>query len=326
MFLNLNINTDNDFADENVYDPLRSQKELEKKNIKKYENFIKKLYNMQKYKKGRKKGLIIKKYNDCPVKIDLEDGKRGASGVLDIKLDQTYLDRESYIVQQHFLKGAIFQKFYFPRLKNYCKDITKYIKRSSKIFPNNFLKIKNCKYCLYKGIPFGKKILDYDVKISYRMQNASYKKKNSDNFADDISKKIYTDIDLSSLFLQIYYISIVCNKKGIFHNDLKAANIVINRAKKNFYYTGLGNLKIHIRKNDFIPIFVDYDLISFKDIGHDHPASGTSEDFNFFAMKISEKNPKLYKRFKDIMDLPQYDKRINSKNLKLIFKKYNIES
>jgi hypothetical protein len=319
----LNLNFDDD---EPAYDPLRSQKELERKNLKKYETFIQKLYNMPKYKKGRKKGQIKNfKYNDCPVKIDLVDGKRGASGVLDIKLDKKYLDRESYIVQKHFLKGAIFQKFYFPRLKNYCKDIRKYIKRSSKLFPNNFLQIKDCKYCLYKGGSFGKKILNYDVKISYKMQNASHKKKTSDNFEDDLSKNIYTDIDLSSLFIQIYYISIVCNKKGIFHNDLKAGNIVINNAKNNFYYTGLGNLKIHIRKGDFIPIFVDYDLISFKDLGYDHPASGTSEDMNFFYMKLDEKFPQISRKFIDIMRLPDYKERINSNKLRLIFKKYNIE-
>lgn len=322
MPLMLNLNFDDD---EPIYDPLRSQKELKKKNLKKYETFIQKLYNMPKFKKGRKKGLFIKKYNDCPIKIELADGKRGASGILDIQLDKKYLYRESYIVQQHFLSGAIFQSFYFPRLKNYCKDIRKYIRRSYKLFPNNFLQIKNCKYCLYPGGPFGKKILKYDVKISYQMQNGSYKKKTSDNFADDLKKKIYTDMQLSSLFIQIYYISIVCNKKGIHHNDLKAANIIINKAKKNFVYTGFGKLKIHIKKFDLIPIFVDYDLISFKNLGDDHPASGTSSDFNFFGMKLSEKNPKIYKQFNDIIELPKYDERINSKKLKLIFKKYNIE-
>ena len=327
MKLTLNFDEDSDASTQ--YDPLRAGKELAKVNLVKYKTFIAKLHSIKKYKKGNKKDSKknLKKYNDCPIKI-IKHAKRGASGVLDVNVAEKFLYRESYIVQSYFLNGPIFADFYFPRLQNYCRDISKYIRRTRKMFPNNFLQIKDCKYCLYNSARSGKKVADQDVKISYKMENGSYKKKNSDNFSDEMSKKIYNDDQLSSLFIQIYYISIVCNKKNLFHNDLKAANIIINKAKKSFVYSGLGNLKISIKKGDLIPIFVDYDLISFKDFGYgDHPASGTSEDFNFFTMKLNIREPKVHNKFLDIFTtLPQYNEKIDKVLLKSIFKKYNIQS
>jgi len=324
----LTLNLDEDSDETTTYDPLNMVKEREQTNLVKYKTFIAKLNTIQKYKKGNKKNSInAKKYNNCPIKV-IENSKSGASGVLDVNVAKKYLYRESYIVQSHFLGGTIFEKFYFPRLQNYCRDISKYIRRTRKMFPNNFLQIKDCKYCLYNSKPSGKKVAEQDVKISYQMENGSYKKKNSDNFSDEMEKKIYNDAQLSSLFIQIYYISIVCNKKNIFHNDLKAANIIINKAKKNFVYSGLGNLEISIKKGDLIPIFVDYDLISFKDFGFDdHPASGTSEDFNFFTMKLKIRELKVHNKFLDIFTtLPQYNEKIDKVLLRSIFKNYNIES
>ena len=155
------------------------------------------------------------------------------------------------------------------------------------------------------------------------MENASYKKKNTYNFADDMKKEIYSFKQLGSLFCQIYYISVVSNRKGLFHNDLKPANIVINKARKNFVYSGLGNIKINIKKGDLIPIFVDYDLISFKKFSNygNHPASGTSYDFNFFKEKTKSKAGDPKHLFLD-ENLPNFDERINSKKLKLIFDEF----
>jgi serine/threonine protein kinase len=218
------------------------------------------------------------------------------------------------------LISNIFQSFYFPRLKNYCKDITKYTTKAIRFFPNNFLKIKNCNYCLYDGVTSNlKKIAINDIKVSYIMQNASFNKKSIDNFSDELKKSLYNNKQLSLIFLQIYYISIVCNKNNLFHNDLKPANIVINKAKKNFSYKGLGNLVINIKKNDLIPIFIDYDLISFQNLNIDHPAEGFSEDFTFFTEKI----PSKYKKnFPDIFSLPNYHVRINSNKIRKIFYLY----
>ena len=160
------------------------------------------------------------------------------------------------------------------------------------------------------------------------MQNASFNKRNSDNFKDDMEKNIYSYKQLGNLFCQVYYISVVSNKADLFHNDLKPANIVINKARKNFVYSGLGNIKINIKKGDLIPIFVDYDLISFRKFEMDegHPASGTSYDFSFFKQKNNKKNNKKYSKLFSDDYFPEFDERINSKKLKLIFKDFvNVE-
>jgi serine/threonine protein kinase len=315
--MNLTLNFDD--SEEMFISPAhQSQKKRAIDNLIKYNTFIAKLKNIPKYRKGNKKGSkYLNKYNDCPIKI-IKDGKRGASGVLDIKLNTKFLYRETHLIKSNMLETKMFNSFYFPRLQKYCKDITKYVTRTSKLFPNNFLKIKDCKYCIFK-----KKEID-DVKISYMMQNASFNKKTSDNLDDDMHKVIYSFQQLGSLFCQIYYISVVCNRKGMFHNDLKPANIVINKARKNFVYNGLGNIKIYIKKGDLIPIFVDYDLISFKKfdiLQGDHPASGTSYDFSFFKDKAYTKAGDPKHLFLD-ENFPDFDERINSIKLKLIFKDF----
>ena len=74
--------------------------------------------------------------------------------------------------------------------------------------------------------------------------------------------------------------------------------------------------------------FVDYDLISFRKFEMDegHPASGTSYDFSFFKQKNNKKNNKKYSKLFSDDYLPEFDERINSKKLKLIFKDFvNVE-
>ncbi|SUZ48339.1 uncharacterized protein METZ01_LOCUS1193 [marine metagenome] len=325
MPFKLSLNFDSDSEDEDRFDdhPYKAREELGANNKKDYDDFIAKLKNIPKYRKGNKKGSkSLKKYKDCPIKI-IKDGKQGASGVLDIQLDKKFLDRETHLINENMFDNSMFANFYFPRLKKYCKEINNYIRRSSKLFPNNFLQIKHCKYCIYTN-----KNNKDDIKILYKMQNASFNKRNSDNFKDDMEKNIYSSKQLGNLFCQVYYISVVSNKKGLFHNDLKPANIVINKARKNFVYSGLGNIKINIKKGDLIPIFVDYDLISFRKFEMDegHPASGTSYDFSFFKQKNNKKNNKKYSKLFSDDYLPEFDERINSKKLKLIFKDFvNVE-
>lgn len=345
MPFNLSLDLDNYSEDKHIVDPFQERRELAANNKAEYNDFIAKLKNIPKYRKGNKKDYS-KKYEECPIKI-IKNGKQGASGVLDIQLNKKFLDRESHLINKDMFDNSMFAKFYFPRLKKYCKQINSYIRRSSKLFSNNFLQIKDCKYCIFKD-----RNGEDDIKILYKMQNASFNKKNTDNFNDDIKKKIYNSKQLGSLYCQIYYISVVSNKKGLFHNDLKPANIVINKAKKNFIYSGLGNIKINIKKGDLIPIFVDYDLISFKKFSEEegHPASGTSYDFTFFKQKTKntlefrnliignfndQRMPTMFTHRKLNVNpkylfldeyLPEFDKRINSKKLKLIFKDFvNVE-
>ena len=249
--------------------------------------------------------------------------KAGAFGSIEVDTSKRVIRRSSYLINTSIIFETIFEEFYMPRLKNYCIDVTKYVKGVRSLFPNNFMRFKNCRYCRSHRTIYNK-VLDRDLKVVYDMENASFSKANTDNFSEELSKGIYTEDQIASLFIQLYYISILCNRSGFFHNDMKAANIVINKAIKNFKYTGLGDIVIHVKKGDLIPILVDYDLVSFEVLDENHPASGTSLDFSFFVMKIPNK---IALRFLDILSLPDFKEEVDSNFIRYVFRKYmpNVE-
>lgn len=228
--------------------------------------------------------------------------KSGATGEVTVDSKSKFVVKEGYIVKKEFLDKTIFDSFYFPRLRNYCQDIETYIKRSKRLLPHNFMTMRNCRYCKYEGDHY-KKISGHDVKVTYEMENASYGKDNTDNFHEDLLKNRYSNRELEPLLFQIHYVATLCNNNKIFHNDFKPANIVINRARQSFVYRGLDPHIIRIEKGDLIPLVVDYDLVSFENLDADHPASGTSDDFFFFSMKIDQK---IASRFRPIFTLPGY--------------------
>jgi len=233
-----------------------------------------------------------------------ENTKSGATGEVNVDTESKFVVKEGYIVKKEFLDKNIFSTFYLPRLQNYCRDVTTYIKRAKKLLPHNFLTVRNCHYCKYDD-NHNQKISNHDVKVVYEMENASYGKNNTDNFHEDLLKSRYSNIELESLLFQIHYIATVCNRNSIFHNDFKPSNIVINRAKRSFVYRGLDPHIIEIKKGDLIPLIIDYDLISFRDLDTNHPASGTSDDFFFFSMKIMGD---ISKKYDAIFTLPGYKK------------------
>lgn len=203
----------------------------------------------------------------------------------------------------------------YNRYINFCKDMFKYTTKSLQLFPENFVKIgkDDCGYCLhndktalYVRMPVIKNMISGDMK--------------SNMFK--ISKK-----ELNLLIAQIFYISMVSNMKELHHNDLKPANIVIKKAEKDFEYSGLKidnfHLKIKIKKDELIPVFIDYDLISFVNIQdkynyHDFPASGSSsDDFEYFILKSREYARSKNKNINDmpLFNLPKNHEKINSNTL-----------
>jgi len=290
-------------------DYMEESRVLETLNLNIYKNFINSLIN-------KKTIWGNPKHPFCQER--LKSPKSGASGSIDVNLSKKIIKRSSYIVHKNMLSANIFQNFYMPRLINYCSDIKKYVNGVRKMFPNNFSKIYNCYYCIdTRNGP--KKIMDLDLKISYEMDNASFGKDSSDNFHEDIINNKYDKTTMYSLLIQLYYISIVCNKKDLYHNDFKAANIVIRRSNKKFTYSGLGDVNIMIKKGDLIPVIIDYDLISFKVVDDDHPASGTSFDFSFFTLKMI---PKVAFEFAEIFSLPDFNEPVDSDYLRYVFKTY----
>lgn len=273
--------------------PFGNRETLREQNKKEYETFIQDLFSKKK---------LFRKFVKHYCQDKSETSKSGATGEVSVDYKSKYVVKEGYIVKKDFLDKEIFQSFYFPRLKNYCIDISRYIRNVKKILPNNFMLVKKCSYCRYDTDHF-KKISNVDVKVMFEMENASYGKTNNDNFQEDLFNDIYSESEIESLLFQIHYIATLCNKNNLFHNDLKPANIVINSAKKSFVYKGLNNYTIRVNKGDLIPILIDYDLCSFKDLDDNHPASGTSDDFFFFSTRV---HPKISDKFRDIFTLPGY--------------------
>ena len=176
----------------------------------------------------------------------------------------------------------------FNRYKNFTNDMVKYSTNTRKLFPNNFIKItkNDGGYCVRKGTK--------SPHIYLRMPLIENMIKG--DFKSNLGK--LTEKELLLLIAQVYYIAIKTNEQGLYHNDLKPANIVIKKAEKSFTYNSLvqdgKKLILKVKKGDLIPVVIDYDLVSFvhfqDEYGvYDFPASGSSsDDYDYFRTKMQE--------------------------------------
>lgn len=265
------------------------------------------------------KEIKVKNKSKCPkLKIDafgafgsIEIGKDKVKKILGLIQPKHH---KTLITNYESAKKSSQLYFLINRLNNYCKDINLFVKSVRRFFPNNFLKIYKCNLCnsssdttktpdVYVEMALGKgKTLKYILKNKY------------------ISKK-----ELESIFVQIYYISIVLNMKKLFHNDLKPANIIISKSDKSFIYEGLKNTKgesitMKLPKGSYYPIIVDYDLIS-KNISKTVEAPGFispgSPDYSFFVStteKVNDKYSKILNSFPEF-----YENKEIKKNIKIIY-------
>lgn len=176
----------------------------------------------------------------------------------------------------------------FNRYKNFCQDMDKYTTNTIKLFPDNFVKIteNECGFCKNKK----------NKEISLYVNMEEIKGAMNGDFRKNL--KTFTQKQKNKLFAQVYYIAIVTNKNNLHHNDLKPANIMIKRASKNIIYDNLVSngkvLKLKIPQGDYVPVFIDYDLVSFKRFDPDTEAAGfpahgsTSDDFSYFSTKTKQ--------------------------------------
>ena len=192
--------------------------------------------------------------------------------------------------------------FLINRLNNYCRDIRLFVNSARKIFPNNFLKIYKCNLC--QG-PKGKNSTP-DVYVEMALGKGKTLK-------EVLQKKTISKKELESVFLQIYYISMVLNMKKLYHNDLKPANIIVAKSDHVIVYDGLKSsgefIKMRLPKGSYYPIFIDYDLTSKNKAETVEEPEGSfispgSPDFSFFAA-TTEKVDSKQEKF--LESLPEFD-------------------
>lgn len=262
---------------------------------------------------------IRKKSNNktCPA---LKNDGSGAFGTIEISKDNVKkvlqllnVDQLKTLVEGYKHKQKKSQLFFLiNRLNNYCDDVRKYVSRTKKYFPYNFLDIYKCNLCNTKD----KK---HQVYVEMGLgKGQTFHKILKDNL---LPKK-----DIESIIIQIYYISVVLNRRKIYHNDLKPANIIIGKTKTPILYDAMNNKKERITmslpREGYHPIIVDYDLTSLNEVNIVTFPDGAFmnpviPDYSFFLATVSKINKK-YDKF--LADLPDYlESKEYPKNLDKIF-------
>ena len=247
------------------------------------------------------------KGNKCP---KLKNDASGAFGSIEISQNKVKKllgliqkkDQGTLLRSYGQLKKKSQLYFLINRLNNYCKDIRTFVNTTRKIFPNNFLKIYKCNLC--QGTK-GKKATP-DVYVEMALGKGKTLK-------EVLKKKSISKKELESVFVQIYYISMVLNMKKLYHNDLKPANIIVAKSDHPIIYDALKSggdfIKMRLPKGSYYPVFVDYDLNSKNQSETVEAPGGAflspgSPDFSFFAVTTSKVDRKQEK-FLD--QLPEFD-------------------
>ena len=170
-------------------------------------------------------------------------------------------------------------KWMFNRFTNFCEHMKKFSKEAKKFFPNNIIDygIKKCNYCLLSKPgepPVNSIILELD-----QIGEA--------NFRQMIKKELNKDdIDsIDSIMTQLYYIILKLNSENLWHNDFKPANIMIIKTPEDITYEGImiddTEILLKVKKDNYIPVIIDYDFCSFKHLGQFNLCPVMREDLDF---------------------------------------------
>jgi len=167
-------------------------------------------------------------------------------------------------------------KWMFNRFTNFCEHMKKFSKEAKKFFPNNIIDygIKKCNYCLLSKPgepPVNSIILELD-----QIGEA--------NFRQMIKKELNKD-DIDSIMTQLYYIILKLNSENLWHNDFKPANIMIIKTPEDITYEGImiddTEILLKVKKDNYIPVIIDYDFCSFKHLGQFNLCPVMREDLDF---------------------------------------------
>ncbi len=236
----------------------------------------------------------------CP---NIISSKSGAFGSIDIKGNKvrkvlSLINKKDYktLSQGYDRLGKKSQMYFLVnRLNNYCKDIKDFSKIALKMFPNNFVKIYNCKLCGTSDNPLYTKV--------YVEMGLGKGKTLKEAF------KTLKAAEVKDIIAQIYYITLALNMKRIYHNDVKGANIIIAKATKAITYDALASpdqkIVMKIKKGQYYPIIIDYDLSSKKHpetpdtVGYISPGT---PDFSFFSNSLEKLSPTCAKLLEQAPD------------------------
>jgi hypothetical protein len=254
---------------------------------------------------------------ECPkLKIDREGGfgqiQMGKDEVKKI-LDLIQEKDQSTLLQTHKFLGFESQLFFLVnRLNNFCGDINRFIKKSRFFFNDNFLPIYKCNTCKVKGRKIPKIYIEMALGKGETLHEILiHKQKELDKKKESKSYKYRTlrIKDIHSIYIQIYYITLVLNINYLFHNDMKPQNIIIVKSDKEIIYNGLRNksneIKMILPPGSYYPIFIDYDLSTTKKRNLaevEGYISQATPDFSFFYNKIMNKKTQNLQKYNKILD------------------------
>ncbi|SVA28514.1 uncharacterized protein METZ01_LOCUS81368 [marine metagenome] len=170
-------------------------------------------------------------------------------------------------------------KWMFNRFTNFCEHMKKFSKEAKKFFPNNIIDygIKKCNYCLLSKPgepPVNSIILELD-----QIGEANFRQMIKEELNKD-------DIDsIDSIMTQLYYITLKLNSENLWHNDFKPANIMIIKTPEDITYEGImiddTEILLKVKKDNYIPVIIDYDFCSFKHLGQFNICPVMREDLDF---------------------------------------------
>lgn len=262
---------------------------------------------------------IRKKSNNktCP---KLKNDGSGAFGTIEIGKDNVKKvlqliseDKLNTLITSYNVNKKKSQLFFLiNRLNNYCDDIKKFVSRTKKYFPYNFLDIYKCNLCNTDNKP-------NQIYVEMGLGKGQ-------TFAKILKDNLLPRKDIESIIIQVYYICVVLNRRKIYHNDLKPANIIIGKTKTPIIYDSMNNKKERITmllpREGYHPIIVDYDLTSLNEMNPvEYPVGAFMNvivpDYSFFMATVSKINNK-YDKF--LNNLPDYlESKEYSKNLDEIY-------
>ena len=184
-------------------------------------------------------------------------------------------------------------KWIYNRYQNFCNDMESLTGELTALFPNNFIKMSRdeCGFCTY-------------VKNNDEKEVALYANMNiiENNTGGDLQKHIigkkvrkFTNKELETICGQMYYIIMVMNQKNLYHNDLKAANVMVKIAKNDIIYKNLEKdntvFILTIKKDQLVPVLIDYDFLSNTQLQPGFPADGVYTDLQYFFESIQKYRP-----------------------------------
>ena len=231
--------------------------------------------------------------NECPTFAEENILGKGGFGVTALVNGKVAKIMKNFTKQYIKTRHDEHWNWIYNRYQNFCNDMESLTGELTALFPNNFIKMSRdeCGFCTY-------------VKNNDEKEVALYANMNiiENNTGGDLQKHIigkkvrkFTNKELETICGQMYYIIMVMTKNDLYHNDLKAANVMVKTAKNDIIYDNLEKdntlFTLTIKKGDLVPVLIDYDFLSNKQLEPGFPADGVYTDLQYFFGSIQQNKP-----------------------------------